>query len=272
MRTLLLLFTFALAATGIAQVSSQPVTLGREYSFESATLDERRSLFVYLPQGYRADSSHLYPVVYLLDGGPEEDFIHLAGLLQFYAFPWIDNVPACILVGIANVDRRRDFTYPTANADDRRDFPTAGGSERFREFLRAEAMPLVDSLFPHAPRRVLIGQSLGGLFAAETLLRSPHLFTDYLIVSPSAWWDDGSLLERVPAPDAARPGVFVAVGREGEGMEAGARSLHDNLRRAGWAVDQLGFAYLPQRNHGDALHEAADRGLRFLLRDFSATR
>ena len=270
MRILLFLLSNALATTGFAQLASQPVILGHEYSLASTILDERRSLFVYLPAGYTADSSHLYPVVYLLDGGPEEDFIHLAGLLQFYAFPWIDHVPACILVGIGNVDRRRDFTYPTHNAEDGRDFPTAGGSDRFRDFLRAEAMPFVDSLFPHAPRRVLIGQSLGGLFAAETLLRSPDLFTDYLIVSPSVWWDDGSLLRRVPAGGPSRPGVFVAVGREGKVMEAGARALHLTLQRAGWPAGQLGFVHLPERVHGDALHEAADRGLRFLLRGFPA--
>lgn len=44
----------------------------------------------------------------------------------------IDAMPKSIVVGIANVDRKRDFTFPTTIKKDKEDFPTTGGSEKQR--------------------------------------------------------------------------------------------------------------------------------------------
>ncbi|WP_350340228.1 alpha/beta hydrolase-fold protein [Paraflavitalea speifideaquila] len=69
---------------------------------------------MYLPEGYNKQDTVRYPVIYLLDGAADEDFIHIAGLIQFNNFSWINRVPPSILVGIVNTDRKRDFTFPTS--------------------------------------------------------------------------------------------------------------------------------------------------------------
>ena len=94
--------------------------LGIVRQMHSTVLGEDRTLNIYLPEGYHQDSS--YSVIYLLDGSADEDFIHVAGLVQFYNFPWVNVLPKSIVVGIANVDRRRDFTFPTAIEKDKKDF------------------------------------------------------------------------------------------------------------------------------------------------------
>src|SRR5690606_17936246 len=122
---------------------------------------------VYLPEGYHPDSALHYPVIYLLDGSLNEDFVHVSGLVQFLSFPWVGSLPPTIVVGIDNRDRRRDFTFPAQVEEDRKNYPTTGGSARFMEFLETELVPLVESLYPVNSERALIGQSLGGLLASE---------------------------------------------------------------------------------------------------------
>jgi len=97
-------------------------------------------LNIYLPEGYNGNETVRYPVVYLLDGSADEDFIHLVGLFQFNSFSWIDRVPKSIVVGIANIDRRRDFTLPTTIEKDKQRYPTAGHSAIFINFLESATL------------------------------------------------------------------------------------------------------------------------------------
>lgn len=177
--------------TTIAQ--KKPFILGEIVELNSVELSEKRMLNIYLPYGYNVDDSIIkYPVIYLLDGSSDEDFIHIAGLVQYCKSPWVDILPKSIVVGIANVDRRRDFTYPTTIANDKRDFPTTGSSQKFIKFLEKELVPYIESHYSTDTVKTIVGQSLGGLFATEILFEKPEMFTNYLIVSPSLWWDNES--------------------------------------------------------------------------------
>jgi len=114
------------SSVALAQDNSKPFILGKTVEIYSSQLSENRTINIYLPEGYNQNDSTKYPVIYLLDGGADEDFIHIVGIVQFNNFPWIDRVPKSIVVGIANVDRKRDFTYPTSIKKDKEQFPTTG--------------------------------------------------------------------------------------------------------------------------------------------------
>ena len=203
--SLLLLLTCALSrgAAQSVEVETEALAIGEQLRFRSTILGEFRALNVYLPPGYHPDSARRYPVMYVLDGGRDGDFVHLAGLTQFLSMPWIEAMPAHIVVGVVNVDRKRDFTPASGDARDRADFPTQGGAEAFARFLAEEAVPLVERRYRTAAPRTLVGQSLGGLFAARALLTAPGRFDNYLIVSPSLWWDgESSLAAPVPPLDS----------------------------------------------------------------------
>jgi len=200
----------------IAQTSASvdaPFVFGATHTFHSNVLGQDRVLNVYLPEGY-ADSTLNYPVIYVLDGSRNEDFPHVAGLAQYMNM--YELLPNSIVVGIANAgpSRRRDFTSPTQNDSDKVWIPTHGGSAAFIDFIEKEVQPMVQGRYRTAGRRTIIGQSLGGLLAAEILFTRPELFDDYILVSPSLWWNNGALAAGAAAwvkANAAEPKrVYIA--------------------------------------------------------------
>ncbi|MTI40043.1 alpha/beta hydrolase [Fulvivirga lutimaris] len=241
--------------TALENKTSQ-LSIGEKVELQSAILNESRVLNIYLPQGYSSDSSKTYPVIYLLDGSIDEDFIHISGLVQFGSFSWIGMIPESIVVGISNLDRRRDFTFPTNNIQDKEDFPTAGKSEVFINFLEKELQPFIEMKYKTGSTKTVIGQSLGGLLATEILFKRPDMFDNYIIVSPSLWWDDESLLKYTPKAYSSMKSVYIAVGKEGETMERIANELHSKLQLQENKNTHLYFQFLEKQDHGDTLHLA----------------
>src|SRR5690606_8162510 len=206
--------TSAEAQTNLKESSKTPLTIGEVVTIESKILSESRILNIYLPDGYNAADTLKYPVIYVLDGSMDEDFLHITGLVQFYNLQM--NMPKTIVVGIANIDRKRDFTFPTIDKKLKKDYPTTGGSRKFIDFLENEVQPYINANYPTINQKMLIGQSLGGLLATEILFKKPMLFTDYIIVSPSLWWDHESLLKDAKmflgAHSKMPANVYIAVG------------------------------------------------------------
>ncbi|MGX5172499.1 alpha/beta hydrolase [Aliikangiella sp. IMCC44653] len=231
-------------------------SIGETIQFHSNILSEDRKLNIYLPHGYSQNTSKNYPVIYLLDGSADEDFIHIAGLVQFGSFSWINQVPESIVVGIANVDRKRDFTYPSKNTLDLKELPTSGGSAQFISAISQEIQPLISKNYRTTSTKTIIGQSLGGLLAAEILFQSPELFDHYIIISPSLWWDDESLLKRNLSFSAATKSVYVGVGKEGAVMERLAKALFTKLQAVETKQPALHFNFFEQLSHGDTMHLA----------------
>lgn len=249
------------------QPGNKPFILGQIKEINSTQLAEKRLLNIYLPYGYKQNDTIRYPVIYLLDGSANEDFIHISGLVQFLNLA--EMMPKVIVVGIANIDRKRDFTFPTTNVKDKKDFPTTGSSAKFISFIEKELQPFIDKTYKTNSSRTIIGESLGGLLATEILLRKPYLFNKYVIVSPSLWWDDESLLKNAPmllASQADRPAaVYVAVGVEGKQMEDDARDLAKVLQTNGKKDWKVMFARFPDENHLTILHNSAYKALKVLF-------
>lgn len=242
----------------VESLSPTSFQLGKTYTFYSAILQEKRSLNIYLPDSYTTDSSARFPVMYLMDGSANEDFIHICGLVQFLSM--IGYIPPIIVAGVCNVDRRRDFTFPTRNAKDKKSYPTTGGSEKFIQFLARELVPFVNSYFRTNNSRIITGQSLGGLLATEILFQQPSLFNTYFIVSPSLWWDDQSLLKKASglkqynAVDSLH--IFLAVGKEGKQMETDANNLTLSIKKYGPKNTGMLYQPFPKENHLTILHNA----------------
>ena len=258
------------AQDSIAANQSIPFVLGRINTIQSKILSEKRVLNIYLPQGYDQQDSTVYPVIYLLDGSADEDFIHIAGLVQFLNFSWVNILPKSILVGVANVDRKKDFTFPTTIAKDKKESPTSGGSSKFIEFIEKELQPFIEKNYKTNSSKTLIGQSLGGLLATQILLSKPQLFTKYIIVSPSLWWNNESLLSQSFLPKNnfnQKSSVFIAVGNEGEIMKNDATRLQSILLKNKPKDLQVYFQYFPHENHGTILHRAVYRAFEDFNKD-----
>lgn len=274
-------FCLLLSEVAVAQreqkdaAKTQPFVLGVIDEIQSKELLEKRILNIYLPEGYNRNDTTRYPVVYLLDGSADEDFIHIVGLYQFNSFPWINRVPKSIVVGIATVDRRRDFTYPPTIEKDKLKYPTTGRSAKFISFLENELQPYIEKKYKTNSSKTLIGQSLGGLLATEILLTKPSLFNKYIIVSPSLWWDNGSLLTRsseiLTQSFNRKTEVYIGVGKEGlvpgdnpRVMEVDANLLADKIKSSKSSTVKVYFDYLPQEDHATIMHQAVFNALRYL--------
>ena len=236
--------------------NTEPLTIGETVEIHSTILNEDRILNIYLPHGYSKDSVKEYPVIYLLDGTIDEDFIHIAGIVQFGSFSWINMIPETIVVGISNIDRKRDFTFHTDDKGYTKEFPTTGHSASFIDFIEKELQPFIKNNYNTNKTKTLIGQSLGGLLATEILFKKPDLFDNYIIVSPSLWWDNESLLEYTPATYQTQKSIYVAVGKEGEIMEREAKALYNKLKPLNKKNTKIYYQFFEKQNHADALHLA----------------
>lgn len=168
----------------------QPVTLSNteHYLLASKIVGDHFKICIALPKSY-ADTTHDYPIVYLLDANIFFGLVtETARLLQFG-----QEIPELVVVGIGYPDdaqhltlRNRDYG-PTPY-----DMPEiAGGAEHFLAFLQHELMPDLHERYRLDPNdTVLAGDSTSGLFALYTLFHQPDAFTRYIVGSPSLYWDD----------------------------------------------------------------------------------
>lgn len=252
--------------TATIQISTKPFSLGITDEIQSAQLAEKRILNIYLPEGYDQDLKETYPVIYLLDGSANEDFIHIAGLVQYCTM--IQVMPKSIVVGIANMDRKRDFTFPTTVQKDLKDFPTTGKSGKFIAFIEKDLQPYVQQKYRTNASRTIVGQSLGGLLATEVLLKKPELFNNYVIISPSLWWDNESLLAKAPellkSTAAKNIKVYISVGTEGKVMEQDAANLAAVLKKSADQRLQIIFNPMPAENHLTILHHSVYKAFEVL--------
>jgi predicted alpha/beta superfamily hydrolase len=210
-----------LVALAIAAAAPQPIVLGTTRQVHSAALGEDRTINVVLPASYAKEPNKRYPVLYLIDGGVDQDLVHVAGVLQLNS-AWGRSQEA-ILVGIATKDRRRELTGPVADAELLKKYPTSGSSAKFRSFIRDQVKPLVERTYRTNGYDAAIGESLAGLFILDTYLNEPNLFDAYGAISPSLWWDKEAIANGAAARlGASQDGhrLYFAVADEGAEMRA----------------------------------------------------
>ena len=259
------------AAPAAAELpAGEPLAVATTYKVPSAVLGSERTIVVRLPAEYAAEPERRFPVVYLLDGGPEQDFVHIAGIAQSREMNY--SFEPFILVGIESVNRRHELSPPVADpAPYVETLGTApGGSATFRAFLRGELKPLIDANYRTTGKAAVIGESLAALFVVETLLTDPTLFDDYIAISPSLWWEAMKYGREAPQMLAAQPEgarrLYLTTASEGdwhrEGTERLVAALRDhapaNLK---WTFVDAGES----ETHGTLLHPMALDAFRALF-------
>ena len=270
------IFANAQTKTTTTKENTKPFVIGIIDEIQSVELNEKRILNIYLPEGYDPNDTTKYAVTYLLDGSADEDFIHVVGLYQFNSFEWINQVPKTIVVGIATVDRRRDFTFPTTIEADKKTYPTTGHSDKFIAFIEKELQPYINKKYKVNNSKTIIGQSLGGLLATEILFKTPTLFNKYIIISPSLWWDNGSLLNQNPklldSTFNQQTDIYIGVGKEGltptvipRVMEVDANLLTEKIKGTKSKTVSTYLDYLPQEDHATIMHQAVSNSFRLLF-------
>ncbi|MHB1169920.1 MAG: alpha/beta hydrolase [Longimicrobiales bacterium] len=261
--SVLLLPVTVAAQTDSRASASAPIEIGETFTIESAVLGETRRINVYRPDMWWDTTDAPLPVMYMPDGGVQEDFLHVMGLLQVSVMN--GTMRPFLLVGIENTERRRDLTGPTDDPEDRTIAPRVGGSAAFREFIRTELMPQIDARYATTEETAIVGESLAGLFIVETLIEEPDLFDTYIAFDPSLWWNRGGLLNRAAERLDALRGrvVYLASSSENELAEMTAR-LADLLKRAP-SDTRAHYEPMSEETHATIYHPAALRAFRVLF-------
>lgn len=249
-----------------AEPAGRPIVVGTAFDMPSRVEGETRHITVWLPPSY-AEGNRRYPVLYLLDGGEQQDFLPVVGLAALGGLNGVTD--EMIVVGIQSGPglRVRDFTTPSRQADELKDFPNQGQAARFRRFLGDELKPVIEARYRSSGESGLIGESLAALFVVDTALREPGLFNRYLAISPSLWWDDQSLSREAAAllkqPWPKDRSLYLAIANEGGAMQAGMDWLVAALKAA--PSKGLAWTYepFPTEGHNSIYHPAGLKALRW---------
>ncbi|XLZ69468.1 alpha/beta hydrolase-fold protein [Massilia sp. SR12] len=244
-----------------------PLAIGETFTLVSRVLGETRRINVYSARAWDVKPDAPLPVLFMLDGGVAEDFVHTAGLLQVSVANL--TMRSFMLVGIENTVRRRDMTAPTESAEDKKIAPVVGGSAAFRRFIREELMPLVKARYNTTGESALIGESLAGMFVLETFLHAPEMFDTFIAIDPTLWWNNRHILKTAGGLLGARKRLdktlFVATSGE-KGQPELAKQLEDAL--SGVKVDGLRWQMAPMldETHMTIGHPGAMRAFRTVFK------
>jgi predicted alpha/beta superfamily hydrolase len=255
---LLALFIFAVIASSsvFAQYGGP-----KKLVIKSSVMGEERTILVRTPPGY--DGNNLkYPVLYLTDG--DAHIGHTASTIEFLARN--GRMSELIVVGITNTDRTRDLTPTKGTGPNADQFPTAGGADKFLNFIATEVIPEIEKSYRVQPYRILAGHSFGGLFAVHTLITRPELFNSYVAVSPSLQWGDEATLKRAEEffknRKELRATLFTSLGNEpgdiGKDFIAFRELLNKtNIKGFEWEAEQY-----TDEDHGSVVMRSHYAGLR----------
>ncbi|MFZ1702871.1 MAG: alpha/beta hydrolase-fold protein [Saprospiraceae bacterium] len=189
---ILLVIFVSISIKTIGAQTNDSIPKYETFTIESKHVGDIRTINVWSPPKYSTHTDSL-PVLYMLDGGIEEDFPHIANTLAELIVA--KKIPPILLVGIQNTERRRDLTGFTVVEKDKIVAPKFGGSTTFRAFISEELFAEVNSRYRTNKQKGIIGESFAGLFVVETLLLQPNLFDFYIAFDPSLWWNDKYLLK-----------------------------------------------------------------------------
>lgn len=183
-----------------------PLPRSDTLSIPAPALGRGYSYVVVLPPGYENDPNRRYPTVFFTDA-PQSTAL-LAGMMTRLSAGGRGLEPA-ILVGLGYADgdtgqfsRRRDYTpTPHGDIDAASDMPGRpvryGEAEAYRRHLAEVVLPELERRYRiDAGRRIYLGHSYGGLFGAHVLLTEPAMFSHYILISPSLWYDRKLMLAR----------------------------------------------------------------------------
>jgi len=214
----------------IAQNPDSSGLIQRVISSEITGQDYR--LFVVMPENLSSTSAAVYDVVYVLDINSEDS----TQLVQFQrAFTQLPDIPDFILVGVGfapdeehrglrtahfspsndeEIDREILALLPSLSASENVQNWQSGGAREFARVMKSEIVPYLENNFSASGSDTVMGASLAGLFLSMILLEQPEIFDNYVITSPSTWWNDFELFENTGSlhSENLKGKVYLSVG------------------------------------------------------------
>jgi predicted alpha/beta superfamily hydrolase len=181
------------ASTDVINSSAVIVPRATQYDITSRINGATYRIMVSSPPN--ADLSVANPVLYVLDGN-----VYFATATEAM---WRQSrflVAPAITVGIGyptedEFAQRRLFDLTPYAAQEPEVGERSGGGVAFLRVIEEEVKPFLMSKYKIDPtKQIFWGQSVGGLTVLRALLRTPEAFSDYIMSSPSIWWNKREVL------------------------------------------------------------------------------
>lgn len=251
----------------------------------SPQLGNRRSVFVYLPPAYHAETDRRFPVIYMHDGQ------NLFDAATSYSGEWrvdetlnqlADEGIAAIVVGLPNmgVDRINEYS---PFLDKRMKAGGRGGA--YVDFVAETVKSLIDRDFRTLPERAhtgIMGSSMGGLISLAAFFQRPEIFGLAGVMSPAFWFADEAIWDFVRKAPFSPGRIYMDVGTAETAPPQGvykflpflrryyrtaSQRMNRELIRKGYSPDQT-LLYIEEKGgeHNEAAWERRLPGaFRFLL-------
>lgn len=270
---LIILMPLMMVTTSIQADTNTSFSLPRTSTVTLQDVNTKRSYDIYVQLPKKYDASKRYPVVYMTDA--PYTFPIVTGAARYPMN--FNRTDAVIFVGIAwqrghsgGLSRQRDYT-PTKSSPGFKD--PSGEADKHMAFIRDTVIQYVESHYSaDVSRRTYVGNSFGGLFGGYILLHEPAMFTNYILGSPSFWWDNNYLLDRLSDtqfPKGLQANVFISVGslevpsqkHTSKDMVGVATAFHQGLLSKNIVGLQSELRLIGHANHYTAFPTTAIQGL-----------
>jgi predicted alpha/beta superfamily hydrolase len=136
-----------------------------------------------------------------------------------------------ILVGVSSVgdekawnrQRNMDFTPSKYNlklvfdwGGEKLNDSTTGGAENFLQFFKNQIIKSVESEYKvDSTSRCILGHSFGGLLGFYLYINHSELFSNYILLAPSVWWNESEIFQdRTSIVSKRDVNIFIAMGTE----------------------------------------------------------
>jgi predicted alpha/beta superfamily hydrolase len=153
----------------------------KEFNLQSTANGATYDIKVGLPANY--NPAEKYATIYVLDG--KEIFGFVANRCQEIADQYAVKNVLVVSIGYGK-DRSIDYT-PTKVSS------VTGGAPQFLNFIETQLIPKMEQDYQagtNRDSRVILGHSYGGLFGAYAFSVNNKVFGNYIMLSPSLWFDN----------------------------------------------------------------------------------
>ena len=242
------------------------------YTLQSKVLNQERQFYIHVPEQDSTKPKKAFPVLYLFDG--ENHFHILSSYIDYLSH--YEILPQIMVVGIINIDRKKDLTpsRTTISYDGRQDttLKSSGGNEQFLQFIETELMPYIETNYKTTSYKILAGHSFGGIATINCMLTHPDLFNAYIAVSPSFYWDKNYMLKLTENTLAKllslKKRFFYSDGNEGTFFHADLLKFDSLIRNRTPMGLEYKYKYYPEETHMTEPVVAYYDALRFIYQDW----
>ncbi len=154
----------------------------KEFQLNSVANGATYTIKVGLPADYNP-SAEKYATIFVLDG--KENFEFVANSCKAISDKYAVKNVVVVSIGYGK-DRSIDYTPSKVSS-------VTGGGPQFLSFIEAQLIPAIEQNYhvdTSRSSRVILGHSYGGLFGGCVFSVDNKLFGNYILLSPSFWFDN----------------------------------------------------------------------------------